>query len=41
MARVLENVGKDLLRENGVPTPEFVVVSTAKEARSAAEKIGW
>lgn len=40
MARVLENVGKDLLRENGVPTPEFVVVSTAKEARSAAEKIG-
>ena len=40
MARVLENVGKDLLRENGVPTPEFVVVSTAEEARRAAEKIG-
>ena len=39
MARVLENVGKDLLRENGVPTPEFVVVSTAEEARRAAEKI--
>jgi succinyl-CoA synthetase beta subunit/citryl-CoA synthetase large subunit len=40
MARVLENVGKDLLRQNGVPTPEFVVVSTAEEARRAAEKIG-
>jgi succinyl-CoA synthetase beta subunit len=40
MARVLENIGKDLLRENGVPTPEFVVVGTAEEARSAAEKIG-
>jgi len=40
MARVLENVGKDLLRENGVPTPEFFVASTAEEARSAAEKIG-
>jgi succinyl-CoA synthetase beta subunit len=40
MARVLENIGKDLLRENGVPTPEFVVVSTTKEARTAAEKIG-
>ena len=40
MARVLENVGKDLLRHNGVPTHEFVVVSTAEEARRAAEKIG-
>ena len=40
MARVLESVGKDLLRENGVPTPEFVVASTAKEAHEAAEKIG-
>lgn len=39
MARVLENVGKALLRENGVPTPEFVVVSSAKDARRAAEKI--
>ena len=40
MARVLENVGKDLLRENGVPTPEFVVVSTVEEVRRAAERIG-
>jgi succinyl-CoA synthetase beta subunit/citryl-CoA synthetase large subunit len=39
MARVLENVGKDLLRQNGVPTPDFAVVSTAKEAIAAAEKI--
>jgi len=40
MARVLENVGKDLLKENGVPTPEFMVAATAAEARSAAQKIG-
>ena len=40
MARVLENVGKDLLRQNKVTTTEFLVVSSAKEARSAAEKIG-
>jgi succinyl-CoA synthetase beta subunit len=40
MARVLENVGKELLRENGVPTPDFLVASNSEEARSAAEKIG-
>ena len=40
MARVLENVGKDLLKENGVPTPEFMVAATAEEARCAAQKIG-
>ena len=40
MARVLENVGKDLLNENGVPTPEFRVAATAEEARRAAQKIG-
>jgi succinyl-CoA synthetase beta subunit/citryl-CoA synthetase large subunit len=40
MARVLENIGKDLLNENGVPTPEFMVAATAEEARSAAQKIG-
>ena len=40
MARVLENVGKDLLKENGVPTPEFMVAGTSEEARRAAEKIG-
>jgi succinyl-CoA synthetase beta subunit/citryl-CoA synthetase large subunit len=40
MARVLENVGKDLLKENGVPAPEFMVAATSDEARSAAQKIG-
>jgi succinyl-CoA synthetase beta subunit len=40
MARVLENVGKDLLKENGVPTPEFIVAATSEEARRAAQKIG-
>lgn len=40
MARVLENVGKDLLKENGVPTPEFMVAATADEARRAAQQIG-
>jgi succinyl-CoA synthetase beta subunit/citryl-CoA synthetase large subunit len=40
MARVVENVGKDLLKENGVPTPEFRVAATAEEARRAAQKIG-
>ena len=40
MARVLENIGKDLLKENGVPTPEFSVAATPREARRAAEKIG-
>ena len=40
MARVLENVGKDLLKENGVPTPDFIVAATPEEARRAAQKIG-
>ena len=40
MARVLENVGKNLLKENGVPTPEFIVAETSEDARRAAEKIG-
>lgn len=40
MARVLENVGKDLLKENDVPTPEFTVATTSEETRRAAEKIG-
>ena len=40
MARVLENIGKDLLKENGVPTPEFIVAATSEEAHSAAQKIG-
>jgi len=40
MARVLENIGKDLLKENGVPAPEFRVAATSEASRRAAEQIG-
>lgn len=40
MARVLENIGKDLLKEIGVPTPESRVAVTSRDACRAAEKIG-
>jgi len=39
MARVLENVGKGLLKENRIPIPEFLVVSNSEEVRRAAEQI--
>jgi succinyl-CoA synthetase beta subunit len=41
MARVLENIGKELLRKNGIMTPEFSVASSPDEARKAAEEIGF
>ena len=41
MARVLESIGKELLRKNGVPAPEFSVATSPEEARAAAEKIGF
>lgn len=41
MARVLENVGKELLKKNGIPVPEFQVVEGIAEACSAAEQIGF
>ena len=41
MARVLENVGKELLKKNRIPTPEFTVATTAEEARTAADTIGY
>jgi len=41
MARVLENIGKELLRNNRIPTPDFLVVSDAKGARKAAEELGY
>lgn len=41
MARVLENIGKELLRKNRIPTPDFLVVNSAKEARDAADKLGY
>jgi len=41
MARVLENIGKELLRKNRIPTPEFLVVTDAEEARKAADELGY
>jgi succinyl-CoA synthetase beta subunit len=41
MARVLENVGKELLKKNRIPTPDFRVAKTAKEACKAADEIGY
>jgi succinyl-CoA synthetase beta subunit/citryl-CoA synthetase large subunit len=41
MARVLENIGKELLKKNRIPVPEFAVVDTWEEACTAAEKIGY
>lgn len=41
MARVLENVGKELLKKNRIPTPDFRVAQNAKEACKAADEIGY
>ena len=41
MARVLEHVGKELLRKNSVPTPDFLVASNAGQARQAADELGY
>ena len=41
MARVLENIGKELLRKNRIPTPDFLVVNSVKEAQDAADKLGY
>lgn len=41
MARVLENVGKELLKKNGIPVPEFQVSETPLQAREAADQIGY
>lgn len=41
MARVLENIGKELLRNNRIATPGFLVVTDAKEARKAADELGY
>lgn len=41
MARVLENVGKELLKKNGIPVPDFQVVDSSEQARSAADEIGY
>ena len=41
MARVLENTGKELLRKAGIPTPDFLVARDVKEAKNAADEIGY
>lgn len=41
MARVLENIGKDLLRKNGITVPEFSIAETPEQACIAADKIGY
>ena len=41
MARVLENVGKDLLKKSGIPTPRYVVVEDGLQAKKAAEELGY
>lgn len=40
MVRLYEYQGKELLKAAGVPVPEGAVVSTPKQAREVAEKIG-
>jgi len=40
MAKLAEHRGKALLREAGIPTPDGRLVTTAGEARAAAEAIG-
>lgn len=41
MARVLENISKELLRKNGIPTPDFLVAKNVEEALTAANKLGY
>jgi succinyl-CoA synthetase beta subunit/citryl-CoA synthetase large subunit len=41
MARVLENIGKELLKKNGIPVPEFQVAESPALAREAADQIGY
>jgi succinyl-CoA synthetase beta subunit/citryl-CoA synthetase large subunit len=41
MARVLEDVAKEILRNNGIVTPEFAVAETPKQVLKVAEQIGF
>lgn len=41
MARVLENIGKELLRKNRIPTPDFLVAHDVEGTRKAADEIGY
>jgi succinyl-CoA synthetase beta subunit len=41
VARLLEHVGKELLRKNRIPTPDFKVADDAKAALKAADELGY
>ena len=41
MSRVLEDLGKEILRENRIRVPDFFVVSNEEEARTAADEVGY
>lgn len=41
MSRVLENISKQILRENGIDVPRFFVVSDKKEACQAGDNLGY
>ncbi|MFH1351868.1 MAG: ATP-grasp domain-containing protein [Pseudomonadota bacterium] len=41
MARVLESIGKELLKKNRIPIPDFSVVNDPIEARKAADDLGY
>ena len=41
MARVLENIGKELLKKNRIPVPDFAVADSPETACAAAERIGY
>ncbi len=41
MSRVLENVSKEILKEEGIAVPECFVVSSEGEARKVADQLGY
>jgi succinyl-CoA synthetase beta subunit len=41
MSRVLENVSKEILKEEGIAVPNFFVVSNEREARKAGDELGY
>ncbi len=41
MAKILENIGKEILKANGVPTTDFRVANNVIETINAADEIGY
>ena len=41
MARLLENIGKSILRDNGIVTPDFKIAKNQEEAVVAADELGY